>query len=463
MRFGPDQLALEMGVRMYGADHTKAASLSPVDDRGWSIVREWTTGSWQADDATTVDSQLTYYAVYACVTLIANDIGKLRPRLVEKSGNIWRETTSPAFSPILRNPNRYQNHIQFKEWWAMSKLTRGNAYALKQRDGRGVVTALYMLDPCRVTPLVAEDGAVFYQLNQDHLSGLDEAQVIVPAREIIHDRMNCLFHPLVGISPLYAAGLAARQGLAIQSQSRAFFGNGARPSGILTAPGNIPQETADRLKEVWETKFTGTNAGKVAILGDGLKYEPMIMTSADAQMIEQLKMTAEMVCATFHVPAFKVGIGTMPTYQNGEMLNQIYYSDCLQSMIEQFELCMDGGLGIGEGIKTAEGRELGVELDLRGLLRMDTATQVKTLGDAVKGSLLSINGAREEMDLPPVSGGDTIWMQQQNYSLEALQERDRNDPFAKPEPAPEPPNPEPEPDIETAKALVRTGFYRKVA
>src|SRR5690606_16668747 len=201
-------------------------------------------------------------------------------------------------------------------------------------------------DPQRVTPLVAEDGSVYYQLAQDNLSGVQAINVTVPASEIIHDRMNCLFHPLVGISPLYACGLAAAQGLSIQSQSRKFFNNGSRPSGVLTAPGSISDETAARLKEAWETKFTGDNAGKVAILGDGLKYDAMVMKSSDAQLIEQLKMTAEMVCAAFHVPAFKVGIGAMPTYQNGETLNGIYYSDCLQSMIEQMEACLDEGLGL---------------------------------------------------------------------------------------------------------------------
>ncbi|WP_416381322.1 hypothetical protein, partial [Klebsiella pneumoniae] len=38
----------------------------------------------------------------------------------------------------------------------------------------------------------------------------------VPAREVIHDRFNCLFHPLIGLSPIYAAGLAAMQGHHIQ-------------------------------------------------------------------------------------------------------------------------------------------------------------------------------------------------------------------------------------------------------
>ncbi len=437
-----------MNIWQRFAGKLRKKSLSPVSDRGWHIVGDWRTGAWQADDPVTVETQLAFFAVYACVTLIASDMGKLRPKLVEKKKGIWQETTSPAFSPVLRKPNRFQNHIQFKEGWAISKLTRGNAYGLKERDGRGIVTAVYLLDPQLVTPLVSERGDVFYRLNRDNLAGLTEAQIIVPASEIIHDRMNCLFHPLIGVPPLYASAQAAAQGLAIQKQGKRFFGNGARPGGILTAPGEISQDTADRLKAYWNDNFTGANAGKIAVLGDGLKFEQLAMNSTDAQMVEQLKLTAEQVCSSFRVPAFKVGIGQMPTFQNGEIRDQGYYSDCLQSLIEQFELCMDEGLGIGEGVKV-EGRELGVELDLDGLLRMDEATRIKTLGEGVKGSILTVNEARRRADLPEVPGGDSIWMQQQNYSLEALAERDAADPFAKQEPpAPEPTSDPEEPEID---------------
>jgi HK97 family phage portal protein len=418
-------------------------SLSPVDSRGgwWPIVREPYSGAWQQNAELSVDLQVAFAAVYACVTLISNDMGKMRPKLVERDGGIgkvWREITSAAFSPFLRKPNRYQNHIQFKQWWAMSKLTRGNTYALKERDARGIVVAQYILDPTKVTPLVTPDGSVYYQLNTDNLSGITESSIVVPASEIVHDRMNCLFHPLVGIAPLYACGLAAAQGLSIQNQSRTFFGNGARPSGVLTAPGAITPETAKRLKDHWNENFTGSNSGKVAVLGDGLEYEPMTMSAVDAQVVEQLKLSAETVCMAYHVPPWKLGIGSMPTYQNGELLNQQYYDECLQSHIEEFELCQDMALGIGEGV-TVEGRELGIELDLKSLLRMDTASLHQVLREDIKGSLISINDGRAEIDLPPVPGGDTIWMQQQNYSLDALIERDKNDPFAKPAPAPAPP------------------------
>lgn len=424
-------------MQVFGWEVKRAQSLAPVESRGWySLVRERYSGAWQQNKEISQEAQLAFYAVYACITLIANDIGKLRPRLVQQDKDgIWSETDSPAYAPVLRKPNRYQNHIQFKEWWAMSKLTRGNTYALKQRDNRGVVTALYLLDPTRVTPLVAPDGAVFYELRTDELNGIREAvePLRVPASEIIHDRMNCLFHPLVGISPLYACGVAAGHGLAIQEQSATFFGNGARPSGVLTAPGAISQESAERIQTAWATKFTGANSGRVAVLGDGLKYEPMVMSATDSQLVEQLKMTAEIVCAVFHVPPAKIGLAQDANAANAEIRNQNYYSDCLQSHIEQFELCMDEGLGIGYGVKI-EGRVIGVDLDLDGLLRMDSKTQVDTLASAVGGSLLTIDEARRRLDLPKVTGGGTLWMQQQNYSLEALMERDRNDPFAKPAP-----------------------------
>lgn len=464
MAFGPADIATEMGVRVYGAGHVKYAEYQPVPNRGgWTpMVREPFMGAWQQNQEITQETQLAFYAVYACITLIANDIGKLRPRLVQQdSDGIWSETDSPAYSPVLRKPNRYQNHIQFKEWWAMSKLTRGNAYALKQRDNRGVVTALYLLDPTRVQPLVSTDGGVFYELRADDLNGVRDGgePIRVPASEIIHDRMNCLFHPLVGISPLYACGVAAGQGLAIQQQSSTFFSNGARPSGVLTAPGAISQESADRIQTAWATKFTGTNAGRVAVLGDGLKYEPMVMSATDAQLVEQLGMTAKIVCSVFHVPPAKIGLEQDANAANAEIRNQNYYSDCLQSHIEQFELCMDEGLGIGYGVKV-EGRTLGVDLDLDGLLRMDSRTQVETLAAAVGGSLMKVNDARRRMDLQPVEGGDTIWMQQQNYSLEALMERDRNDPFAKS--APTIPASEPAPDPAGAKAITELATMKAI-
>jgi HK97 family phage portal protein len=362
-------------------------------------------------------------------------LGKLRQKLVEldEEDGIWTEISAAAFSPRLARPNRFQNHIQFKEWWATSKLAHGNTYTLKERDGRQGVGAMYILDPTRVTPLIAPDGAIFYDLKADNLAGLQMDSVAVPASEIIHDRMNCIFHPLVGVSPIWSCGSAANMGLEIATNSATFFGNGSNPSGILTSPTPITPEKSKELSEIWNSRFGGQGSGGVAVLGNAMKFEPMRMSAVDSELVGQLDWVSAAICTAFHVPPFKVGIGAMPSSENAERLNQIYYSDCLQSHIEQYEACMDEMFGFESPVG---GKTYGVELDLDGLLRMDTASQVTTLTEAIGGSLYSIDEARQKIDRKKVQGGDKIWMQQQNFSLEALDQRDQNDPFAKAPTAP---------------------------
>jgi HK97 family phage portal protein len=425
-------------VKLFGFEislaRRAAVAASPVSSsagRGWlGVIRESFTGAWQQNAEIAVPTALSYVPVFACTTLIASDIGKLRLRLVEEDAHgIWTETTSPAFSPVLRKPNRYQLINKFLEQWLVSKLTHGNTYVLKQRDGRGVVVALYVLDPTQVRPLVAPDGSVFYQLGRSDLAGLPDALPAIPASEVIHDLMVPLFHPLIGVSPIYACALTVLQGMKIQENSTTFFASGSNPGGVLTAPGAINDDTAKRLKEYWDTNYTGPNVGKVAVLGDGLKYEPMSVNAVDAQLIDQLKLGSEWIYASYHVPGALIDSSHQPPYANSEPLVQQYYSQCLQTLIVSLELHLDDGLGLA----TVEGHTYGTEFDIDDLLWMDTATRTKAATDSVTGGVLKVNEARKKyFGVGPVVGGDTPYMQQQMFSLAALAERDAQDPFAKP-------------------------------
>ena len=402
----------------------KAMPLTGVDDRGWHIINESFPGAWQRGVTVDHDAVSANWTVFSCMTLIAGDIGKMDIMLTEEVDGIDVETESPAFSPVLRKPNKYQTCQKFFESWMLSKLSSGNTYVLKERDNRGVVTGMHVLDPARVKPQVAPNGDVYYQVHDDLLAGVPVGLPAIPASEIIHDRMWCLYHPLVGLSPIFACGLAATQGLKIQGNSAKFFENMSRPSGILTAPEEISDDTAARLKAEWQKNYGGDKIGGVAVLGDGLKYEAMSINPVDAQLVEQLKLSAEMICSVFHVPAYKVGVGASPTYQNAEILNQIYYDDCLQVQMEGIEALLEEGLG-------TESAGYCVEFDLDDLIRMDSATQVKTLNDSVGGGWMSPNEARQKRNLPPVPGGETPYLQQQNYSLQALAKRDaKPDPFS---------------------------------
>jgi HK97 family phage portal protein len=451
-------------VRLFGFDVTvtKATSsqqlLPPAPNTGWfdgwfNVIRESFPGAWQRNIEVRLDNVLTFSTVYSCVTLIASDMGKVGLCLVQEDDDgIWNEVDVPAYSPVLRKPNRYQTRQKFIEQWTTSKLVHGNTYVLKERDNRNVVVRMYVLDPQLTRPLIAPDGAIYYQVSSNRLAGIEavagidrtevtNGTLLIPQSEIIHDVMVPLYHPLCGVSPITACGLAAVQGINIQNNSTRFFENGSRPGGILTAPGVISDETAKRLKDHWEQNYTGVNAGKIAVLGDGLKYEGMTVNAVDADLINQLKWTSETVCSAFHVPPYMVGVGPAPSYNNIEALNQQYYSQCLQTLMEAIEALLDEGLALTDA-------GYGTEFELDDLLKMDTSTQFKTYGDGIKNGLLAPNEARLKINLPPIEGGDTVYMQQQNYSLEALNKRDtKADPFATAKPAPLP-APQPKPDAE---------------
>src|SRR5580765_2866342 len=122
------------------------AGLSPLPSRRswWPTVREPYPGGWQHNADLPIDSAIRNPTIFSCATLIAETIGKCQLRLVEQvEPDVWVPTQNPAYSPVLRKPNRYQTIQKFLEAWLSSKLLTGNAFILKQRDQRGVVVALY--------------------------------------------------------------------------------------------------------------------------------------------------------------------------------------------------------------------------------------------------------------------------------------------------------------------------------
>lgn len=427
---------------------SRQKTLNPVPQRGgWWRIMEPFTGAWQRNKEEDYGTVATYPTLYACIMRIAKDIGKL-PFLLkeEQASGIWKKVENAAYSPVLRKPNHYQTAQQFRECWQVSKLTQGNAYQLKQRDERGVVTKLYPLDPFRVKPLVSETGAVYYELQTNNLSLIPEdgSPLVVPAREIIHDREICLFHPLIGVPPLAAANWAVIKNLRILRSAAEFFGNNAQPSGILTAPGQISDDTAKRLADYWNGNFTGANAGKVAVVGDDLKFAPLSQNSVDSQVVEQLRYSDEQICQPFGIPPFKVGIGSLPAGLKADDINILYHSDALSDRIEAMENLLDEALGIS--------RPLGVELELAPLWRMDEGKMAEVESKLVGGKIKRPDEARRRFDLEPTAGGDTLWGQHQDYPLGVLAERNDLAPVAPPPPDPEPED-EPE-DVARFIALI---------
>jgi HK97 family phage portal protein len=400
-------------MKFMGFEFGRTKALNNVDSRagGWmSIIRESYPGAWQQNiEIDPKENLFRFSAIYACVTGISSDIAKLHLSVMREDNNgILTEQRTGAVPGLIRKPNQYQTRFQFVQHWLLSKLLTGNTYALKSKNSQGLVEKLFILEPSFVTVLVSDSGDVYYQIKQDNLTG--NMDVTVPASEIIHDRHACLFHPLVGIGPIYACGYSATMGNAIQQNSAGFFKNKSSPGGILTAPGRISDDAAKRLKEHWDNNYSGAKAGKVAVLGDGLKFERMTVSATDAQLIEQLKWTVEDIGRAFRYPGYKLGSGSAPISNNVEMLNLEYYSGCLQPLIESMESVLDDGLGLPQGTY--------MQFDLEGLTRMDTESRFKTAGESLK--VASINEARKRLNMAPVEGGESVYTQQQYYALSDL-------------------------------------------
>lgn len=443
----------------------KTLGLSPPESGRWVTVFDSASGFWQADVATDQTSIIRYSAVYACIRQIANDIAKLPLETIqqqESGRGPWLPTWHSRYSPVLRKPNAFQTRMEFVLSWLFSLLIDGNTYVLKGRAPDGKVRRMVVLDPRSVEVLVATTGDVFYRLNTYKLAGVERNSVVVPASEIVHHKYMPLNHPLIGCSPLQVAASGAIAGQGIATFAQKFFTNFARPAGVLEAPQEISAAQATELKTAWQTFSLPENQGKVAVLENGLKFTPLSVTAVDAQMLETLKYTREDVCTAFGVPAWKIGAAPMPTANNAEAGERMYYNTTLQPLIEGMEALLDEGLSLPPHV--------GLQFDLKALLRMDTAARFKTYKEAVSGAIMTPNEARAEEGLPPMLGGDALYLQQQNYSLAALAKRDaQDDPFGTSKPAEsapaadeETPNEDSPPEEEQSAAEKLAAAYRGV-
>lgn len=386
---------------------TAAPVLTPNPGTFTGIIREPFAGAWQRGISYKSAHIYQNPAVFACISLISGDIGKLKPNLQNQWRGIWQN--APVNAPVLEKPNGFQTRNEFFAAWVAQLLAHGNAYIIK-RGGEW-----RLLNPQKVQAMVSNDGAVFYNLGVDDIAGITEA-VTVPERSLIHHRINAWFHPLLGLSPLYAAAISGEFGEAARQAALSEYENQARPGGIIEVPGSVPVDKLAMIKATWSSSYGGENRGKTAVLADGMTFKEIGINSlADAELINALKLTTEQICACFGVFPWMIGAASQPNYNGSNTGQQLYFTRTLQRYIEEIESLLFDALEL-----TADQR---VNFDVSGLLRMTPAEQMAVLASGINASILSPNEARAQLNLPPVAGGDQPLSQQQYYSLAELAKR----------------------------------------
>lgn len=400
---------------------SKKGWVAPSVGRGWWFtVREPFTGAWQKNQEKYFATIFNYPTLYACINRIVSDIGKL-PFVVCRRGRggVWERDDASSVHRILRSPNHYQTEAQFRELWILSKLLCGNAYILIGRDSSGAIESLHVLDWRHVYPMVTESGQVFYQLYTDKLNGVKLSDdypygnLVVPASEIVHDRMNCIFHPLIGVPPLAATYLPAMKNFKIIHSTDELFGAG-QLGGILTAPAGISEDDADYITKYWQNTF-GDERGKVAVLGADMKFTNFAQKASDYQMVEQLKYSDEQICQPFGVPLYKIGLGTMPSGSSLYESEQIYFGQALQAHVYAMEILLNLAFKMRDSER--------IHLDTQVMIRLDETKRAEVEAKLVGGMVKTPNESRQDFNLPPIAGGDTLWGQHQDYPLGMLADR----------------------------------------
>jgi len=134
-------------MKLFGFNIERVKELRPVGPRppNYGVNAEFITGGWQRNLVPPMtDSVLAFSAVYSCISLISNDIAKLRLKLSRRQDDeTWEEVKHSQYLSVLRKPNHFETRAQFVRNWIVQKLVHGNSYSLKRRqDLRGMVTGL---------------------------------------------------------------------------------------------------------------------------------------------------------------------------------------------------------------------------------------------------------------------------------------------------------------------------------
>ena len=283
-------------------------------------------------------------------------------------------------------------------------LLWGNAYAQIIRNGKGEIVALYPLMPDRMTVDRDENGQLYYeyQTSSDDAPTMKGSTVILRPPDVLHIP-GLGFDGLVGYSPIAMAKNAIGMAIACEEFGAKFFANGANPSGVLEHPGTLKDPA--KVRDSWNAAFGGSsNAHKVAVLEEGLKYTPISISPNEAQFLETRKFQIDEIARIFRVPPHMVGDLEKSSFSNIEQQSLEFVKYTLDPWVSRWEQAMIRSL-----LSQTEKPIYFLKFNVDGLLRGDYQSRMNGYATARQNGWMSANDIRELENLdriPAEEGGD---------------------------------------------------------
>lgn len=286
----------------------------------------WLGGNATASGvAVTDENAYDYSPVFAATRFLSSQIGDFPVRLMKG----WRDAKRrkgagrdiavehPVYRLVYDTPNPLMTASVFRASQIVHQVNAGNCYAEIERDGNGSPLALWPIHPSRISP--QRDGAsLYYAVRND--KGLPS---LLEKEEVLHVPSPISCDGISGKGVFQHARESIGAGLKVQQHVGYTFANGAVPRTVLKHPRNMNKEARQNLREEWQQLYGGTeNAGKTAVLWEGMELQTLSMSNADAQFLESMKFGINEIARFYGVPPYVLQDMDRATWSNLEQLGR---------------------------------------------------------------------------------------------------------------------------------------------
>lgn len=327
--------------------------------------------------------------VYACVSLLADDIAQLPLDAFRRTPE-FREEIDPQ-PPLIAQPDP---EIEQWEWISRvvtSLVLRGNAYALLgERDTRGFPRVAMLVHPDDIEPRRNRDTLqIEYRLRDGQ---------ILPKSDVLHIPLITVPGALKGLSPIDCAARGIGSAIATEEFGARWFGDGATPSSVLEADTKIDDEQARRIQAKWVASQGGRR--RPAVLGEGLKWRPITITPNESQFLETRQFNTLEIARLFRIPPHKIGETTKNTsWGSGlEETNRAYAFHTLGAYTKRIEAALSS--------KKVSPADQYVKFNYGALLRGRLTERFAAYAVGRQWGWYSANDVRRFEDEPPIPNGD---------------------------------------------------------
>lgn len=386
-----------MGIKsLFGFGQARDKPVDKAADAGYSFLFGRTTSGKPVNERTAMQTT----AVYACVRILAEAVASLPLHVYEYQDDGGKKLVHdhPLYYLLHDEPNPEMTSFVFRETLMSHLLIWGNAYAQIIRDGAGRVLGLYPLLPDKMDVQRDDKGNIYYvySRNSDENPMFKEyGNIRLKAEDVLHIP-GLGFDGLIGYSPIAMAKNAVGMTLACEEYGASFFANGANPGGVLEHPGVLKDPS--KVRESWNSVYRGvSNAHKIAVLEEGMKYQQIGIPPEEAQFLETRKFQVNEIARLYRIPPHMVGDLDKSSFSNIEQQSLEFVKYTLDPWVIRWEQSLQRSL-----LLPGEKGKYFIKLNVDGLLRGDYQSRMNGYAVGRQNGWFSANDIREMENMNPI-------------------------------------------------------------